>query len=837
MAGLLGAGLPLASAAPAAAEDTGGVFVPVTPKRIVDANTWGPASTGNFNANETRSYQVTDVGEVPASGVSAVVIDLAAHGTTAATSSYMTAWASGTPRPVVSNLYYDNVNVPRSNTAIVPVGDDGKFSLYNYIGTTSVTVDIQGYFTTGGAVGGGFEAITPTRIANTAGSAGAGPNVPQQRLATDASVDIQVAGLGDIPTDATAVFANIEARNATAPGQLKVGPGGASMTSSYPAAMDYGTSGPYDSGVNIKLNADGKLRVTNYKGSSVDVKVDVQGYFTGTAGEGSVFHPMNPANIYATGTTDPAAQLQAGETRLVQVEGVAGIPSDGSVTAIPMTVSVKAWTASGTVTVFNADDEMPGTTTSSFTKDLGDPWNGITSTAIVGVSGDGQVAVHNTSTQPVVVTLTGQGWFADPRLADVEPEPAPEGTAHVSGTVIESDTPAAGAEVAAGIWPNADYLANAPADVDLPIWRVPATTTNDAGDFEIDVDTSQVPAEFVNPDGSVDLQILAEDEGLGAPTFTPAPVIAEETSEVASFSTVDDDEAAEPPHLRMDLSTGSTTNTNDPESEWETDVEPAEVVSLQTTSEMIDAPTSPLSVTAEDLFPSEWTSETVAESNARTAAMLNGTESVSPGAASARAGGVPCISNQPTGEVRNGVQERFGSIYNWSGAPVSWTQRTGATHTLGVAASYDGGSYRPSGTISLSRTKSSGGSVTKKGQVNRTWWNKVNYRQFRTGCAGTMTTYWRPSSWNMFFTKSEPSVKKNWREQCTAMDPGDTFEKTRGKSYTKSSAISLAGVSLSAQAGYTRATKLLFNFKKKSIICANSSVGPLTSRAVQAHPR
>lgn len=86
-------------------------------------------------------------------------------------------------------------------------------------------------------------------------------------------------------------------------------------------------------------------------------------------------------------------------------------------------MSVKNWTASGTVTPFEAGVADPGTTAVSFTAGMGEPANGISSTAIVRVSHHGAIDIRNTSTQPVAFTLTTQGWFAPTatQIADGRP--------------------------------------------------------------------------------------------------------------------------------------------------------------------------------------------------------------------------------------------------------------------------------------------------------------------------------------------------------------------------------------------------------------------------------
>ncbi|MEO6471444.1 MAG: hypothetical protein ABIO14_06535 [Aeromicrobium sp.] len=190
----------------AVGEDSGGVFVPVAPTRIVDTSSGVGGSSSPFGSATTRSYTVLGIAGIPTSGVSAVVVDIAVFNASSSTSSLI-AWPTGATMPTAKTMYFTEDNSSRSNTAIVKVGSGGQISVHNSSGSTDVNVDIQGYFTTvsDGSSTGGFVPITPTRVANSL----TGEGVPQAKLPGDSSIDIQVSNGGEIPADATAVFANV----------------------------------------------------------------------------------------------------------------------------------------------------------------------------------------------------------------------------------------------------------------------------------------------------------------------------------------------------------------------------------------------------------------------------------------------------------------------------------------------------------------------------------------------------------------------------------------------------------------------------------------------------
>lgn len=254
--------------------------------------------------------------------------------------------------------------------------------------------------------------VDPTRVARS----DTGFGMPTGKVGVNANRDIQVTDGDTIPADATAVFANIEVRNATADGIIQLGPGGTDI-SNYPAAMNYSSNGVYTTGMTIKLNSAGQLRLKNAgggSGSAVDVKVDIQGYFSGSAGQGGSFTPLTPANIYSTGW-ESQTQLGAGETRDVLLAGVAGVPSARTAGAVSLGVTARNWSSGGTITLWNADSEAnPGTTNVAFSATNGVPSNGVSSSAIVDVSREGRISIHNSSAGPVDVTLVAHGWFSPP---------------------------------------------------------------------------------------------------------------------------------------------------------------------------------------------------------------------------------------------------------------------------------------------------------------------------------------------------------------------------------------------------------------------------------------
>ena len=124
-----------------ATENAEGTYYSTAPARLLDTRRTGTRAP--LGAGSTTTIQVGGRAGVPASGVSAVVVNVTAVATTSA--GYFTAYPSGKPRPTAST-----VNFPKEWTgavmATVPVGADGALELYNYGGPAHAVVDVLGWY-------------------------------------------------------------------------------------------------------------------------------------------------------------------------------------------------------------------------------------------------------------------------------------------------------------------------------------------------------------------------------------------------------------------------------------------------------------------------------------------------------------------------------------------------------------------------------------------------------------------------------------------------------------------------------------------------------------------
>jgi len=114
-----------------------GGFTPIAPVRAYDSRT-----TSALGAGQSIDVALLKVGDVPLDGVQAVVLNVT--GVNPTVDGYLTVWPAGRPRPTAATLN-NKAGLVRSNQTVVPVGVNGKVTVYNANGSSHVVVDIVGW--------------------------------------------------------------------------------------------------------------------------------------------------------------------------------------------------------------------------------------------------------------------------------------------------------------------------------------------------------------------------------------------------------------------------------------------------------------------------------------------------------------------------------------------------------------------------------------------------------------------------------------------------------------------------------------------------------------------
>jgi hypothetical protein len=252
-----------------------GRLVTLDPTRIFDTRPGEPAPgpKGRLNPGETIDVQITGVASIPATGVDAVAMNLTAAATTG--TGYVTAWPTGQPRPLASNLNIDSPGETTPNLVLVPVGEDGKVSFYNGTAGLHLLGDVTGYFTNDTAPAASTGLLfprTPSRVFDTR----TGPG-PIGYPGPGSTVTRTIADITNVaPANASAVVANLTGTQAGAAGYITAWP----TDTTRPLASSLNLNGPGDTRPNATLLPLGTGgQITLFTQSGAHLVGDTFGYF------------------------------------------------------------------------------------------------------------------------------------------------------------------------------------------------------------------------------------------------------------------------------------------------------------------------------------------------------------------------------------------------------------------------------------------------------------------------------------------------------------------------------------------------------------------------------
>lgn len=349
-----------------------GYYHPVTPARVLDTRVGNGGFTGRLGYGCHIDVQVTGVGGVPASGVTAVVLNATA--TNPSRGSFLTVYPSNAGLPNASNLNFaPGQTVP--NLVTVKVGADGRVKLYNAAGQTHVIFDVVGWY--GDTPDGPPVSPTPTATPEPNGYGFYHPLTPSRIMDTrigrgwpgklghngTAIVDVtDTFGSGVPASDVTAVVLNTTVTEPEAGSYLTVYPSDAPQPLA--SNLNFGPGQTVPNLVTVRVGADGKVKVYNAVGSTHAI-FDVVGWYGGAGTDGSLFRSLPPSRIMDTRLgLGWGGKLGHGGTANVTVTGVGGVPVGAKGLVINTTVTEA--TAGGYLTVYPAGAARPNASNLNF---------------------------------------------------------------------------------------------------------------------------------------------------------------------------------------------------------------------------------------------------------------------------------------------------------------------------------------------------------------------------------------------------------------------------------------------------------------------------------------
>lgn len=334
----------------------------------------GDRGPGPYMPQTVFDFNVLSMAAVPDTGVSAVAINLTSVSPTVA--GYLQVYPylrAGNGATSTINIATAGVNRP--NFAVVPVGQDGKISVYLQTGG-NVILDVLGYYLdaqpTTVADGRFIPLAEPERWTDTRGLAGA--PLPTsfvgtpRRVEPGETVEIPTPAVDDTVVPAAEVAAlvvNVTAVNGEGGGYLQlVGTGAAGATHSN---VNFGPVAAAANMAIVPIGTGGTISV--FSSQRVDVIVDVVGYITNdTATEDSLglFVPITTGRAVNTRVPTPSP-FATGESRTYTLTAQAApapqVPADAA--GVSANLAVVNPTSSGFLTVYPT--AQPATSNLNFT--------------------------------------------------------------------------------------------------------------------------------------------------------------------------------------------------------------------------------------------------------------------------------------------------------------------------------------------------------------------------------------------------------------------------------------------------------------------------------------
>lgn len=320
----------------ASGPDGFGGFTAVAPVRIYNSRS---GSAQPLGAAGRVDLKVIDRGGVPATGVTAVVLDVTTLCGTQTTSLSVRPAATSLGGPAALKAEKSG---RRTAEVVVPVGAGGYVSIRNGSGIANLRVDLIGYYRQNS--GANFRSVPATVAYDSRVAAGKEPFT---------SGTARTVGLPSFPGIASssikAVLVNFSVYTPSGPGQLGAYPAGTLFTGVSSMAYARGISTTSLATVAVK---DGRFTLRN-TGSTTHVVANVVGVFT--TGSGAKYDELSPLRIWG-----PSTGATLGSTiRSVEITGgTTGVPADAKAVAVRFTAMgasvgtvIKAWAGDASTTV------------------------------------------------------------------------------------------------------------------------------------------------------------------------------------------------------------------------------------------------------------------------------------------------------------------------------------------------------------------------------------------------------------------------------------------------------------------------------------------------------
>lgn len=363
--------------------------------RMVDTRYGGPFGNhlGAVHGGSGITPLFTGPGSKVPTTATAVVVSLTASAATAGGG--LTVYAAGHTRPGTTALQFTTARSV-TNTAIIPLSSAGRGAVFNTAsgGSVHVLVDVSGYYAPTATPGGGvYHGLSSSvRLVDT--TTGAFGN---HHGAVPAHQGILPRlSQGEVPASADSVAVTITAINAKKSGTIFAYR--LDEPRNYFALVHFVAGQRVSAFAVLRLQA-GRVAVVNNSGGTVDIRVDVAGYYdAGSTTSAGQLKTVVPKRVYA-------AQVIPGNTTItLTLAGKGGAPGAGN-PAYLVTLHAAAPARSGGLQIYRPSDPSP-----AFTKVLRFRAHETASNVVFAPASGGQVKVHNASDSALTIVVDLDGY-------------------------------------------------------------------------------------------------------------------------------------------------------------------------------------------------------------------------------------------------------------------------------------------------------------------------------------------------------------------------------------------------------------------------------------------
>ena len=350
-----GAGKVMLPAPPVTLNATPGKYVGLaTPSRVFDSR---HMSAPGLGVGPYAPLSIVDVPVLDGLGLTTATVSAVAVNVTSTRTS-TTGFIQASPylaaaTGATSTLNISTAGIDRPNFAIVPVGQDGKISLYLDVGG-DVIIDVLGYFQTGAATStdGRFVSIVPERWMDSRnfGLLPAGTTAPSLVAGGGTATAVRPAATAVPAAGLKALVVNVTAAGASGAGFMIAMPSGGNPAGMQHSTVNFTAASAAANTAIVPVGPDGSVAV--YTTSPTYIVVDVVGYITDASAANvgtGLFQSITPYRAYDT-RNPPLTPFGANESRTIALNTVPGVAANAS--AVSSNLTVNNPDAGGFLTVF-----------------------------------------------------------------------------------------------------------------------------------------------------------------------------------------------------------------------------------------------------------------------------------------------------------------------------------------------------------------------------------------------------------------------------------------------------------------------------------------------------